>query len=55
MVVSLLEGDYTVTIRNDASNQPEQIRVTVVAQAVTPATAHFDTMTADDYFERSGW
>ena len=55
LVVPLLEGKYTVSVKNDAGGPPVELQAVVVAQQVATTTAKFDSMTADDYFERSGW
>jgi serine/threonine protein kinase len=55
LVLPLLKGDYTITIGGDNGGQPQTMTVTVVAQAVERTTARFDTIDADQYFERSGW
>ena len=55
LLVSLMAGNYTVSIRNSDSGAPQTLNVDVVAQQVVTTTAKFDSMTADAYFERSSW
>jgi tetratricopeptide (TPR) repeat protein len=55
MVVSLLEGSYTVKVRADDGQAVRDIPVTVVAQQVVTAKENFNSLAADDYFEKSGW
>ncbi len=55
LLVTLMAGDYTVSIRDGNGGTPKQLKVNVVAQKTAVATAQFDSLTADDYFERSNW
>jgi len=55
LLVPLLEGEYTVSIRQEEGSAPVDLAVNVVAQQVRTAQAEFGNMTADQYFERSGW
>lgn len=55
LLVPLLEGAYTVSIRQEEGSPPVELAVNVVAQQVQTAQAEFGNMTADQYFERSGW
>jgi len=55
LLVSLMAGSYTVSIRNSDGGSPQDLSVDVVAQQVATATAKFNSLTADDYFERSSW
>ena len=55
LLVSLMEGSYTVSIRNSDGGSPQNLSINVVAQQLATATAKFDSLTADDYFERSSW
>jgi len=55
MLVTLMAGNYTVSIRDGNGGSPKQVTVNVPAQQTTVATAQFDSLSADDYFERSNW
>ncbi|MGA9575459.1 MAG: protein kinase [Lysobacterales bacterium] len=55
MLISLLAGNYTVSIRDSNGGSPKDLSVTVTAQQTVVASAKFDSLTADDYFERSSW
>jgi serine/threonine-protein kinase PpkA len=55
MLVTLLAGNYTVSIRDGNGGAPKQLTVDVAAQQTAVATAQFDSLSADDYFERSNW
>lgn len=55
MLVNLLAGNYTVSIRDSNGGSPKSLSVNVVAQQTAVATAQFDSLSADDYFERSSW
>ena len=55
MLVTLLAGNYTVSIRDGNGGTPKQLTVDVAAQQTAVATAQFDSLSADDYFERSNW
>ena len=55
VLVDLLKGNYTVTVQGDNGEAPQTLNVTVLAQQVETTTAMFDSMSADQYFERSGW
>jgi serine/threonine-protein kinase PpkA len=55
LLVSLMSGSYTVSIRNSDGGSPQELPVNVVAQQTVVATAKFNSLTTDDYFERSNW
>jgi hypothetical protein len=55
LLVSLMAGNYTVTIVNSDGGSSQDVSVNVVAQQVATATTKFESLTADDYFERSSW
>jgi len=55
MLVTLMAGEYTVSIRDGNGGSPKQLTITVPAQQTTVAKAQFDSLSADDYFERSNW
>lgn len=55
MLVSLMAGNYSVSIRDSNGGSPKKLSVTVVAQQTAVATAKFDSLTADNYFERASW
>jgi serine/threonine-protein kinase PpkA len=55
MLVSLVEGNYTVSITDGDGGSPQELSVSVVAQQVVATTAKFDSMSADEYFDRSSW
>jgi len=55
VVFSLPAGEYTVSIRNEPNGQPEQVSVSVIAQQVELLIHPFNSLTADEYFDRSGW
>ena len=55
MLVSLEAGNYTVSIKNSDGGSPQNLSVSVVAQQVETAIAEFESLTADEYFERSSW
>ncbi|MEM1412009.1 MAG: serine/threonine-protein kinase [Pseudomonadota bacterium] len=55
LLVPLLEGEYTVSIRHQDDVAPEELVVQVTAQGVEQAQARFEAITADQSFERSGW
>jgi len=55
LLVTLMAGSYTVSVRNSDGGSPQDLTVNVVAQQTATATAKFKTLTADDYFERSNW
>jgi len=55
MLVILMAGNYTVSIRDGNGGSPKQLTVNVAAQKTAVATAQFDSLSADDYFERSNW
>jgi len=55
LLMNLMSGSYTVTINNGDGGSPQSLSVTVIAQQTATATAKFDTLTADAYFERSNW
>jgi len=55
LLVSLLAGNYTVSIRNSDGGSPQELPIIVVAQQTVTATAKFNTLTTEDYFERSNW
>jgi tetratricopeptide (TPR) repeat protein len=55
LLVTLMAGDYTVSIRDGSGGSPQKLTVNVVAQQTAVATAQFDSLSADDYFERSNW
>jgi hypothetical protein len=55
LLVTLMSGEYTVSIRDSNGGSPQDLSVTVVAQQTATATAKFDSLSADEYFERSNW
>ena len=55
LLVTLMSGNYTVSIRDSNGGSPQDLAVTVVAQQTATATAKFDSISADEYFERSNW
>jgi hypothetical protein len=55
LLMNLMAGSYTVSIRNSDGSSPQNLSIDVVAQQTVVATAKFDSLTADDYFERSSW
>jgi serine/threonine protein kinase len=55
MLLSLMSGSYTVSIQNGDGGSPQNLSIDVIAQQTVVATAKFDALTADDYFERSSW
>lgn len=55
LLVSLMAGKYTVSVRSSDNGAPQELAVNVVAQDVRTAVAKFDSMTADEYFERANW
>ncbi|MEM9302125.1 MAG: protein kinase [Pseudomonadota bacterium] len=55
LVIPLIEGDYSVTVRGANGGAPQRIEVNVQRQRVVTARAEFTGMSADDYFETSGW
>ena len=54
LVMTLMEGDYQVTIRG-SDNTSRELNVRVKRQDRTAARADFDAMSADQYFQTSGW
>ena len=55
MVISLVEGNYQVTVRDGNSGQPKKLDVNVERQKVVALRAEFDGMSAERYFQASGW
>lgn len=55
LVVSLLEGEYSVLVRAAAGGGERRLDVSVQRQDLVMARADFEGMSADAYFERSGW
>jgi serine/threonine-protein kinase PpkA len=55
LLVTLMSGNYTVSIRDSNGGSPQELAVTVVAQQTATATAKFDSLSADEYFKRSNW
>lgn len=55
LLVTLMSGTYTVSIRNSDGGSPQELPVNVVAQQTVIATAKFNSLTTDAYFERSNW
>jgi len=55
MLVTLMAGNYTVSVRDGNGGSPKQLTVSVAAQQTAVATAQFDSLSADAYFERSNW
>jgi len=55
LLVTLMSGNYTVSIRDSNGGSSQDLAVTVVAQQTATATAKFDSLSADEYFERSNW
>jgi tetratricopeptide (TPR) repeat protein/predicted Ser/Thr protein kinase len=55
LVLSLVEGQYSVTVRGDSGSQPVKLDVNVARQKLVQTRAEFRSMTAEQYFERSGW
>ncbi len=55
LLVSLMAGTYTVSIRDSNGGSQQDLTVNVVAQKTAVATAKFDSLSAEDYFERSSW
>jgi serine/threonine protein kinase/tetratricopeptide (TPR) repeat protein len=55
MLVNLMAGSYTVSIRDSNGGPAKNLSVNVIAQQTAVATAKFESLTADDYFERSSW
>jgi hypothetical protein len=55
LLVNLMSGNYTVSIRDSNGGSAQELAVTVVAQQTATATAKFDSLSADEYFARSNW
>ena len=55
LLVTLMAGNYTVSVRDGNGGTPQKLSVNVAAQQTAVATAKFESLTADDYFERSNW
>jgi len=55
MLLTLMAGNYTVSVRDSNGGAPKDLSVKVAAQETVVASAKFDSLTADDYFERSNW
>ena len=55
LLVYLMAGSYTVSITNSDGGPPQSLTVNVVAQQVATTTAEFNSLTADEYFERANW
>ena len=55
LLVNLMSGNYVVSIRDSNGGSPQDLAVTVVAQQTATAIAKFDSLSADEYFERSNW
>ncbi|MDJ0654750.1 MAG: protein kinase [Xanthomonadales bacterium] len=55
LTLSLVEGDYRVQVRGGNGSSPVTLDVTVERQQTVTTRAQFTTMSADSYFERSGW
>ncbi len=55
LVLSLLEGDYRVTVQGGSSSRAVALEVTVERQQLVRRRADFESMDAERYFERSGW
>ena len=55
MLVSLMAGNYTVSVSDGNGGASKNLSVTVAAQQTVVASAKFDSLSADDYFERSNW
>ena len=55
LLMTLMAGSYTILINDSNGGSPQTLSVNVVAQQTVVATANFDSLTADDYFERSSW
>jgi hypothetical protein len=53
-VLTLVEGGYSVLIRNDAGVESTR-QVDVLAQQLVLVRADFELVSADEYFEKSGW
>jgi hypothetical protein len=53
-VQTLLEGSYTVLVRSDSGVESTQ-QVNVVRQQLVLIRADYDLISADEYFEKSGW
>ena len=53
-VKTVVEGRYTVKIRNDAG-QEQTRQVDVRRQQIAVAQVDFGQMSVDEYFEKSGW
>jgi len=55
LLVTLMAGTYTVSVRDADGGSPQELSVNVIAQQTAVTTAKFESLTADDYFERSNW
>jgi serine/threonine-protein kinase PpkA len=55
LLVTLMSGNYNVSVRDSNGGSSQNLAVTVVAQQTATATAKFDSLSADEYFERSNW
>lgn len=55
LVVNLLEGDYTLSIRPGDGGEAVTVPVTVTAQERVTERVHFGSLDAEDYFRRSAW
>lgn len=55
LLVTLMSGSYTVSVRDSNGGSAQDLAVTVVAQQTATATAKFDSLSADEYFQRSNW
>ena len=55
LLVTLMSGEYTVSVRDSNGGSSQDLTITVMAQQTATATAKFDSLNADQYFERSNW
>jgi hypothetical protein len=54
-LVTLPAGSYTVSITDSDGGSPQTMSIDVVAQQVVATVAKFESLTADEYFNRSSW
>ena len=55
LMLSLMEGQYSVTVRGGTTSTPVKLDVNVNRKQLVQTRADFKSMSADQYFERSGW
>jgi serine/threonine-protein kinase PpkA len=55
LMLSLVEGQYSVTVQGSSGSNPVKLNVTVNRKELVQTRAEFKSLSADQYFERSGW